>query len=137
MSHVTHIRPRWSDMDAFGHVNHAKIVTMLEEARIEVFPEAAALGLVEMTKGIVVAKLEVHYRRPVVVEAGTPARVEVTLTRLRAASLTLAYRLHTGPDESDPVAVTAETLIAPFDTVTHRPRRITPAEGQFFTKTFG
>ena len=25
---------RWSDMDAFQHVNHARMVTLLEEARI-------------------------------------------------------------------------------------------------------
>ena len=26
---------RWSDMDAFQHINHARMVTLLEEARID------------------------------------------------------------------------------------------------------
>jgi acyl-CoA thioester hydrolase len=28
---------RWSDMDSYGHVNHARTVTLLEEARTELF----------------------------------------------------------------------------------------------------
>ncbi|MET0316450.1 MAG: thioesterase family protein, partial [Rhodococcus fascians] len=32
--HAT-ITVRWSDMDAFAHINHARMVTLLEEARIE------------------------------------------------------------------------------------------------------
>ena len=39
---VAEVRPRWSDMDAYGHVNHANTVTLLEEARVELlFSEAA------------------------------------------------------------------------------------------------
>jgi len=25
---------RWSDMDAYGHINHSRTVTLLEEARV-------------------------------------------------------------------------------------------------------
>ena len=32
--HAT-VTVRWSDMDAFAHINHARMVTLLEEARIE------------------------------------------------------------------------------------------------------
>ncbi|QGH70130.1 thioesterase family protein [Pseudactinotalea sp. HY158] len=31
------IRMRWSDLDAYGHVNNAAMLTLLEEARIETF----------------------------------------------------------------------------------------------------
>ncbi|MGH8967810.1 MAG: acyl-CoA thioesterase, partial [Actinomycetes bacterium] len=40
-SYVTKVLPRWSDMDVYGHVNHARTVTLLEEARIQLlFAEA-------------------------------------------------------------------------------------------------
>ena len=31
---VAEVGVRWSDMDAFGHINHARMVTLMEEARI-------------------------------------------------------------------------------------------------------
>lgn len=30
----TEVTVRWSDMDVFQHINHARMVTLLEEARI-------------------------------------------------------------------------------------------------------
>ena len=107
MTYVSHVRPRWTDMDVYGHVNHAKMVTLLEEARIPLlFKGAVEAGLDQLPKGIVVVKLEVAYKAPIVV-SGQQLRVDIDLTELRAASFTLAYRVHTGPAESDPVAVTA------------------------------
>src|SRR5439155_11388290 len=100
MAYVSMVRPRWSDMDAFGHVNHAKTVTLLEEARVPLlFDEASRVGLTEMAKGMVVVRLAVHYRAPIVVD-GQAIRVEVTLRELKFASLTLDYRVHSGPSEA-------------------------------------
>ncbi|MFC4000258.1 acyl-CoA thioesterase [Prauserella oleivorans] len=129
--YVTMVRPRWSDMDVFGHVNHANMVTLLEEARIPLlFDEATAEGLGEFAKGIVVVRLAVDYKAPVVVN-GTDIRVGITLSELRAASFTLAYRVHNGQSEQDPVAVTARTTLAPYDLGAARPRRLTDAEREF------
>jgi acyl-CoA thioester hydrolase len=137
VTYVSQVRPRWSDMDVYGHVNHANMVTLLEEARIPVlFGEAVKAGLTELPKGVVVVKLAVHYRQPIVVAPDTPVRVEITLTEMRAASITLAYRVHTGPEESDPVAVTAETVLAPYDTTKLRPRRLTAPETEFLKRVF-
>ncbi|QRP48199.1 thioesterase family protein [Amycolatopsis sp. FDAARGOS 1241] len=137
MTYVSHVQPRWSDMDVYGHVNHANLVTLLEEARIPVlFGDAVKAGLTELPQGVVVVKLAVHYRTPIVVEPERKVRVEITLAELKAASITLAYRVHTGPEESDPVAVTAETVLAPYDTGKLRPRRLTTAETEFLKKVF-
>lgn len=136
MTYVSHVRPRWTDMDVYGHINHAKMVTLLEEARIPLlFKGAVEAGLDQLPKGIVVVKLEVAYKAPIVV-SGQQLRVDIDLTELRAASFTLAYRVHTGPAESDPVAVTAETVLAPYDTVALRPRRLIPAESEFLKQGF-
>ncbi|RSD10740.1 acyl-CoA thioesterase [Amycolatopsis eburnea] len=136
MTYVSHVRPRWTDMDVYGHINHAKMVTLLEEARIPLlFEGAVEAGLDQLPKGIVVVKLEVAYKAPIVV-SGQQLRVDIDLTELRAASFTLAYRVHTGPAETDPVAVTAETVLAPYDTVALRPRRLSPPESEFLKQGF-
>ena len=31
------VRVRWSDLDAYGHVNNAALLTLLEEARVSAF----------------------------------------------------------------------------------------------------
>jgi acyl-CoA thioester hydrolase len=128
---VAEVRPRWSDMDAYGHVNHANTVTLLEEARVEMlFVEAARHGALDMSGGLVVAKLQVSYHAPLFVN-GTAFRVEMSVTQLRMAAFTLDYKVHSGPLETDKIAVTAETMLAPFDLAEGRPRRLTEAERDF------
>jgi acyl-CoA thioester hydrolase len=129
--YVSMVRPRWSDMDAFGHVNHAKMVTLLEEARVPLlFDEASRVGLGEFARGMVVVKLAVHYRAPVVV-GNQRIRVEISLRELKFSSLTLDYKVHCGPLGTDKVAATAETVLAPYDVGAERPRRLTDAERAF------
>ncbi|CAM2837284.1 thioesterase family protein [Saccharomonospora xinjiangensis] len=147
--YVAQVRPRWSDMDAFGHVNHARLVTLLEEARVPLLfggttasSDDAGLRrdhghhaseLSEFAKGIVVVRLHVDYRAPIVVD-GRAVRVEITLTDLRFASFTLDYRVRTGPAENDTVAATAATVLAPYDLERGRPRRLSEAERAFLTE---
>ncbi|MFE0313224.1 acyl-CoA thioesterase, partial [Amycolatopsis sp. NPDC058986] len=92
-------------------------------------------GLTELPKGIVVVKLEVHYKAPIVV-SDQDVLVDMTLTELRAASFTVDYRVHNGPSETDPVAVTASTLLAPYDTIALRPRRLNADESDFLKRVF-
>lgn len=128
---VAEVRPRWSDMDAFGHVNHANTVTLIEEARVDMlFGEAGRQGAASMVDGMVVARLVVDYHTPLVVD-GTSVRVEISVRELRAASFTLDYKVHSGRRESDAVVATAETLMVPYDLDAARPRRLTDAERDF------
>jgi acyl-CoA thioester hydrolase len=128
---IAEIRPRWSDMDAYGHVNHANTVTLLEEARVALlFQEAARQGNDGMSRGVVVARLVVDYHTPLVANGNT-VRVAMTVREMRHASFTLDYEVHSGPSESDPVAATAETLLVPYDTGTGRPRRLSEGERDF------
>lgn len=129
--YVAMVRPRWSDMDVFGHVNHARMVTLLEEARVPLFfGEASRNGLAEFAKGMVVVRLSVHYQAPIVVD-GQDLRVDVTLRELKFASATLDYKVHNGPSAEHGVAVVADTVLAPYDVGTGRPRRFTEQEREF------
>lgn len=137
MVYVAMVRPRWSDMDPFGHVNHASMVTLLEEARVPVlFDEASRVGEINFADGMVVTELSVRYRAPVIAN-GTQLRVVVGLRDLKFASITLGYEVHNGPSAEDKIAVTAETVLAPFDRQTGRPRRLSVPERAFLLEKLG
>lgn len=123
----TDVAVRWSDMDVYGHVNNARVVTLLEEARTELlFGEGARRGADSLARGVVVVELAVRYRQPLVYSA-TPVRVRLWVSELRAASFALDYAVTTGDGD----AVTAKTWLAPYDTEAQRPRRLTPPEHEF------
>jgi acyl-CoA thioester hydrolase len=118
-------------MDAFGHVNHANTVTLLEEARIELlFAEANRHGAAGMANGVVVARLVVDYHQPLLA-TGSTVRVEMSVREMRGASFTLGYTVHSGSSADDPVVATAETMLVPYDLPTGRPRRLSEAERDF------
>jgi acyl-CoA thioester hydrolase len=124
---TTRVAVRWSDMDLYGHVNNARVVTLLEEARTELlFGEGIQHGAQSLANGVVVVELMVRYRQPLVYSAN-PVRIRLWVSELRAASFALDYVV-AGTDGD---AVTASTQIAPYDTATQRPRRLTTAEREF------
>ena len=58
---------RWSDMDAYGHVNNVVFLRYLEEARIDLLLTAAGpAGRAMLDDGIVVVRHEIDYRKPLV-----------------------------------------------------------------------
>ena len=129
MKFAVEVSLRWSDMDAYGHVNHARTVTLLEEARTELFfNEMPRRGMGRVDGGIVVSKLSVEYLSPLVYE-GAPVRVEAWVSEVRAASFVLRYAVRGRIDPR--VMATAKTTMVPYDLVRGRPRRLTAAEREF------
>lgn len=127
--YVAQIRVRWSDLDAFGHVNNARTVTLLEEARVDwLFTEAAEHGVDRLTKGVVVARLEIDYKRAI--GFGLPVTVSMGLSRLGTASFTIDYLVTVGGD----TVATASTVVVPVDPATFRPRRLDDRERAFLAR---
>ncbi len=123
----TEVAVRWSDMDVFGHVNNARVVTLLEEARTELlFGEGARRGAEALAAGVVVIELAVRYRQPLVYSS-SPVRVRLWVSELRGASFALDYVV--AAEDGD--AVTARTWLAPYDTQARRLRRLMPVEQEF------
>jgi acyl-CoA thioester hydrolase len=123
----TDVAVRWSDMDVYGHVNNARVVTLLEEARtVLLFGEGGRRGLHALGAGVVVVQLVVRYRQPLVYSA-IPVRVRLWVSELRAASFVLNYVVAGNAGQ----AVTATTQLAPYDLEAQRPRRLTPIERDF------
>ncbi|MEV7276081.1 thioesterase family protein [Streptomyces sp. NPDC093111] len=118
---------RWSDMDAFGHVNNVVFLRYLEEARIDfMFRLAPGDGSPSFSGGSVVARHEIDYLRPLV-HRHTPVTIESWVTKIGAASLTIAYEIK----DPDVTYVRASTVVVPFDLEAQRPRRITEEERSF------
>ena len=129
MPRFTHAAPlRWSDLDAYGHVNNARFLTLYEEARVALmFTHARAVGVESFEQGIVIARHEVDYLRPI--DFGDPVRIELWVTELRASRFTVEYELF----DADVVASRAKTICVPFDLASGRPRRLTDSESRFLT----
>ena len=125
---VAQVPLRWTDQDVYRHVNNARAVTLLEEARVAlVFDAAEDAGVAGFRDGLLVVGLHVDYRRQVPYRADG-LRVTMAVDEVRAASFRIVYEMHDGPAEDDAVAVSAWTQMATYDLAAGRPRRLTAAE---------
>ncbi|WP_170860969.1 acyl-CoA thioesterase [Trujillonella endophytica] len=130
MRHTVQVPMRWSDMDAYGHVNNVVFLQYFEMARVDLFFERASLEeRTGLRRGTVVASHEIRYRLPVVYSA-RPLDVHIWVSGVRAAAFTCHYEVFDGPR----LAVTGSTLLVPYDFDLGRPRRITPDEKEFLAR---
>jgi len=111
---------RWSDVDAYGHVNNVMYFEYFQEARIMAMVDAVPL---EERDAFVVARVVVDYRRPLLFRA-EPYDIETRATRIGRSSFTLEAIIL---DDADRLAVARATVVA-FDPETQRSRPLQPAE---------
>lgn len=81
---------RWSDLDAFNHVNNARYLTFIEQARIEWLERIGASWVTEEFAPVLAQTL-LNYTRPI--EYPASVFVELFATRLGSSSLTLGHRI--------------------------------------------
>jgi acyl-CoA thioester hydrolase len=113
-------------MDAYGHVNNARFLTVYEEARVAMFfVGARAHGLGSFEEGIVIARHEIDYLKPV--DYGDPVRIEMWISELRAAAFTVSYEMF----DNDVLASQARSVCVPYNLEMGFPRRLSPDERAF------
>jgi acyl-CoA thioester hydrolase len=123
-----HCPLRWSDLDAYGHVNNARFLTLYEEARVALmFVEARKAGVGSFERGVVISRHEVDYLRTV--DYADPVRIELWVEQIRPSRFTVAYELF----DAEVVASRARTVCVPFDLAAGRPRRLSESEREFLT----
>ncbi len=121
---------RWSDMDAYQHINNVAFLSYFEMARVNLFFEHPTHDAhTGMRRGLVVASHEIAYKRPVVYDRD-PLEVQVWVSGVRAAAFTCHYELF----DHGSLAVTGSTLLVPFDFSLNRPRRLTTEEKEFLAR---
>jgi acyl-CoA thioester hydrolase len=110
---------RWSDMDAYRHINNSAYLAYLEQARVAMFFERHE----SFSSGTVIARHEIDYLRAVVYHL-TPLRLELWVGEVRGAAFTVHYDIF-----DDAVLVArAATVCVPFNFDANRPRRLTDEE---------
>ncbi|MFI6287673.1 acyl-CoA thioesterase [Streptomyces sp. NPDC051018] len=131
--HIYRCPLRWADMDAFGHVNNVVFLRYLEEARIDfMFRLQPGDGSPSFSGGSVVARHEIDYVRPLV-HRHEPVVVESWVTRINAASLTIAYEVKDTEGAAE-IYVRASTVVVPYDLEAGRPRRISAEEKSYLLR---
>jgi len=126
---------RWSDLDAYGHVNNARFLTLYEEARVALmFVGGRAWGVGSFAEGVVIYRHEIDYLRPLgyalgraSAEQAPTVRIELWVEDLRQSRFTIAYELFDG----DVLASRARSVLVPFDLERQRARRLTEPEQEF------
>ncbi len=81
---------RWSDLDAFNHVNNARYLTFLEQARIEWF-ETIGEAWVTEASAPVVASATLNFKRPI--EYPASVFVELFTEKLGNSSVVIGHRI--------------------------------------------
>lgn len=137
---------RWSDMDAYGHVNNVQFLRLIEDARVIAF---AATGSDEggsmVNTGLLVARSEIEYLAPLVYRPA-PVAIDLWVIEVAGASFEMGYEVlddegtavpeseqsHRHPPVPDgPVIYArASTTMVVYDLEQHRPRRLGADERQ-------
>jgi acyl-CoA thioester hydrolase len=115
---------RWSDMDAYGHVNNSVFLTYLEEARVDLLVGAGGeAGRRMLDVGVLVQHHAIDYVAPLVFRP-EPVTIEVWTASARAASCEVAYRVCDG----DLTYATAVTRLVAYDLAAQQVRRFDDGE---------
>lgn len=115
-------RVRFSDVDVFGHVNNVKYLEYYQEARL-VFLQSLGEGYDDSGFSLVVARVDVEYRRPILFRAD-PYVVETWVVRTGRSSFTLGSEIK----DDDLVLSRAETVLVTFDLDARTARALTEVE---------
>lgn len=130
---------RWSDMDAYGHVNNVQFLRLLEDARVLAFHgHDSDDGGDLLSTGLVVARHEIEYLRPLHYRPA-PVAIDLWVCRINPASFEMAYEVldDDGEHAARPlVYARAESLMVPYDLTAGRPRRLSDQEKATFSSWF-
>lgn len=129
---VTPVPVRWSDIDMYQHVNHATMVTILEEARVDFLREPFAEDIT--TVGLLIHEVQVLYKGQLRL-ADSPLQVTMWTKRLRAVDFTLGYEVRSvGADPDSRPAVIAETQLAAVHIEEQRLVRLSPTHREYLQR---
>lgn len=130
MRHHYRCAMRWGDMDAYGHVNNVVYLAYLEEARVDMlFGLGAEHGQKALSEGVLVARHEIDYKRPLVYHP-RGVDIEMWVGAIKGASFEIRYEVR---DEQALFARAASVLV-PYDLEAERPRRVSAEERAYLAR---
>lgn len=113
MLHTSTIAIRFADIDAMGHVNNAIYLNYFEQARMQFFQAAIGGDWDWKRDGIVLARNEVDYMRPLLLQ--DHILIDTHVEKIGGKSLTIAYVVYDESDEGRVVYAQGRSVIVSFD----------------------
>ncbi len=117
---TTPIEIRFSDLDAYGHVNNALFFTYLETARIKLFQQHFGAFL-DSELMFLVVRAECDYLLPI--ELNDPLQISICTDQVRRSSFDFSYRMYDGAGK---VFAAAKTVMVCYDPKIKKPAAIPP-----------
>ena len=127
MTRFVDVALRWSDMDAYGHVNNVQFLRLHEDARVAAFAEWFGQDRTMLETGVLVARHEIEYLAPLTFRHA-PVRISLWPTAISGASFELGYEVRDPEGVGDRLYARAETSLVAYDFATASPRRLTESE---------
>jgi len=132
VGYVAPVPVRWSDIDMYQHINHATMVTILEEARVPFLTEPFALDIA--TVGLLIADVRVTYKAQLRL-TDSPLQVTIWTKRLRTVDFTLGYEVRSvNADPDSRPAVIAESQLAAVHIEEQRLERLSPQQKEYLAR---
>jgi len=132
--HVFLMKPRWSDLDAYNHVNNVTWLEYLQEARVDMlFVHAPDRGAEQLANGVLVVRAEIDYRRPMVFRQA-PYAIEMWVSKVGGASFTVGYEIVDDAEGVRTLYGQASTVLAPVDMESGGPRRLSDIEREVLSR---
>jgi len=140
--YAAHVSLRWSDMDAYAHINNVQFLRLLEDARVIAFRDWFGVDGRDrslLDEGVLVSRHEIEYRRPLGFRH-EPVEIQMWVSRVGGAGFDVAY-IVTDPDglgdDARSIYAVAETELALYDFTATSPRRMRPEERQSLEEHLG
>jgi len=121
--HVYPLRVRWSDVDAYGHVNNVKYIEYFQEARIRYMMQLHEDG--DSFGSIVVARTDVDYRRPILFRLA-PYEVHSWVSHVGKTSFVITAEICDPDGEPGRALASSRVVVVGFDRETQRAAPLTP-----------
>jgi acyl-CoA thioester hydrolase len=129
---VAPVHVRWSDIDMYQHINHATMVTILEEARIPFLREP--FGPEIETIGLLIHEVNMLYKGQLRL-IDSPLQVTMWSKRVRAVDFTVSYEVRSvGASPDSKPSVIAETQLAAVHIQEQRLQRLSPAQREYLQR---
>ncbi|MGE2733101.1 acyl-CoA thioesterase [Mycolicibacterium vaccae] len=126
------VHVRWSDIDMYQHINHATMVTILEEARIPFLLEP--FGDEITTIGLLIAEVNIAYKAQLRL-IDSPLQVTMWSKRVRAVDFNIGYEVRSvGAAPDSRPAVIAETQLAAVHIEEQRLQRLSDRQREYLQR---
>ena len=119
---------RWSDMDAYGHVNNARYMTYFEAARIDIFQKIVDGGDWQRApEGPILGSVTCNFRRevryPAVLDVGT------RVAKIGRRSFHFEHGVYFG--DTDDLVADGRSVVIWMDRATHKSTELSDALRRF------